>query len=276
MEQKNYGLKSEPIIIGKDYVLSGFSNVPKDILQPNGQWREFLPVAENQSRGAVEPSSCVPMTVDNCAEILLKRLYGGDYDWSDRFLAKMSGNTGEGVTPQAGAQAFKNKGTVKEMDWPFSPDIDTLEKFYSEIPAEIINNALKFLESYDFLHEYVQTSPEALKEGLRYSPLGIGVPAWYLNEQELYYRPEGMPDNHFVTLIGFVDKKYWIVFDSYADSEGDPNIKHLDWNINPSVAKRFFIKKKDTFYPEKETNWLIDLLRALGYAFIGLIKKIYG
>ena len=269
---KNYGLKKEPIIIGKDYLLGGFTEVPKVELQADGQWLSFLPIAENQSRGSVEPSSCVSMTTNNCVEILLERLYGNDHDFSDRFSAKMSGNTGEGATPQQVAQTLKNKGVVEETEWAFSPDIDTLEKYYADIPPETQNKALSFLENYDFLHEYVPTDPESLKQALKLSPLGIGTPAWYQNEQGLYYRPEGMSDNHFTTLIGFLDKQYWIVFDSYEN-----NIKHLDWNINSSVAKRFHIaKKNDTFLPEKETNWLVDLLKALGYAFIGLIKKIYG
>ena len=262
--KNNYGLKFEPIK-PEDYILSGFTNVPKEVLQPDGQWSEFLPVAENQAKGAVEPSSCVSMTTDNCAEIILKKKYGGEYDLSDRFLAKIS-NTQNGNTPQAVAQAFKNSGNVKEEVWAFSPEIDSLEKYYSEIPQEVKDKAKKFLDEYDFLHEYCLTAPEALKEGLTMSPLGIGVPAWYLNEQGLYYRPEGLQDNHFTTLIGYVDGKYWIVFDSYEN-----NIKHLDWNINSSVAKRFWIKKKD-FYPEPETNWVKDLI----ISFSSFIRAIFG
>ncbi len=193
-------------------------------------------------------------------------------NYSDRFLAKIS-ETKDGNTPAKVAESLRHFGIVEENKWPFSSDIDTFEKFYAEIPADVLEEAKKFLNEYEFLHEYVPTSPESLKQGLKLSPIGIGVPAWFQNEQGLYYRPEGMSDNHFTTLIGYEEGKYWIVFDSYEN-----NIKHLDWNINSSVAKRFHIaKKNDTFYPpkEKETNWIIDLIRVFWLAFKELLKKIW-
>ena len=77
MEQKikKYGLKHEPIIIGKDYLLGGFSNVPQTEIQSNGQWMDFLVEKENQSRNGEEPMSCVSHTILNCVEILIRKLY---------------------------------------------------------------------------------------------------------------------------------------------------------------------------------------------------------
>lgn len=44
----NYGLRISDILDPNAYVLGGLVELPKVILQPNGQWDEFLPVYEPQ------------------------------------------------------------------------------------------------------------------------------------------------------------------------------------------------------------------------------------
>lgn len=190
-------------------------------------------------------------------------------NYSDRWLA-WKADTREGGTPQNTAETLRKFGVPLQEKWDFNSDVNSFEEFYKNPPLELSIEATKdFKDNYDFLHEYVPTDIENLKQALKLSPLGIGTPAWFINEKGLYYRPEGMQDNHFTTLIGYKDKEYWIIFDTY-----EQNIKHLDWNINPSVAKRFHIQKKEpTFYPEKRSNWVIDLFKSFSSFFKAVFKK---
>src|SRR3990167_4962175 len=94
---KNYGL-----IIEKpqkeDYIF-GASPLPYEELQPDGDWTSFLPYKEIQNLNGIEPYACVSFTILNCVEILIKRKYGKDTNWADRFLAANSGTKEGGNSP---------------------------------------------------------------------------------------------------------------------------------------------------------------------------------
>ncbi len=79
----------------------------------------------------------------------------------------------------------------------------------------------------------------ALKEALRYSPIGVAVFAWQFDfDKKVYIRPKGAEDNHFVVLFGYADGLYFQIFDSY-----DSTIKHLDWNFGFERCLRYRIEK---------------------------------
>lgn len=72
MENK-YGF-IEPFVTRDNYILGGLSSVPKDILQPNGQWDNFLPERELQNLG-FETANCTGFGTTSCIEILMKKKY---------------------------------------------------------------------------------------------------------------------------------------------------------------------------------------------------------
>lgn len=272
MIQKNkYGL-----IIGEqrpeDYRF-GASPLTPEILQEDGNWEQFLPYKEIQNLNGIEPFACVSFTILNCLEILIKRKYGEDKNWSDRFLSAISGTGAGGNSPNVVAEFLRKLGVVPQEVWPFDENIKSFEEFYSPIPDEIYNLAKEFLNEYEFKYEFV--SNEKIKEALQSSPLLVSVSAWFEKDGK-YFKPDEIPENHATTLVAIKEGEYKRIFDSYADGEGDPYLKDYDWNAKHAVIVRFHIKKKEqTFYPEKKGNWFVDLLKALSYAFVGLIKKIY-
>lgn len=70
----NYGLiLSEPE--GDDYVGGVFSPIPDDVIQPTGQWDEWLPEPEYQNLNGVEPSACASFGTLSAVECLIRRLY---------------------------------------------------------------------------------------------------------------------------------------------------------------------------------------------------------
>lgn len=252
---KNFGLLLEPIKIDEDYVFGGYGNLDGQILAPDGQWLAWIPIGESQLNFNFDPQGCVSWGTLNATEILLRRMYDITENFSDRYLAKVSLTTPQGNTPQKVAEALRKQGVPREKDWPITEDLTTWEKFYATIPNLVQTLGKKWLDTFTFNHEYVPTSAVQLKEALTYSPLGISVSAWQ-KESDLYISP--FPNNHYAVLVGYVEGKYWIVYDSYPESDGI-YIKHLAWNHNFSVAKRYAINLYD-----KEAVTIWETLKLFG------------
>lgn len=263
MEPKNYGLIIDPIK-PDDYV-AGSSNSIQNlrgeiIVQPGGQWLDWIPQGEQQAPFGFEPSACASFGTLNAVEILLQRVYGEIDNFSDRFLARMSNTTQSGNSPHTVAETLRKKGDVKEQEWPYTSDLNTWEKFYSEIPDTTQILALGEFAEYEFKHEYVPTAPASLMTQLQYSPLGIAVSAWEQDATGLYV--SNFPANHWVALIGYVKNEYWIVYDTYTDFTGG-YLKKLAWNHNFPIAKKYSIKIQIT-NPNAFTRFINFLKSWLG------------
>lgn len=250
--QRNYGLKIDEQN-PEDYVF-GVSPVPFEILQPDGDWTKFLPQKELQNLNGIEPYACVSFTILNCIEILIQQQYGEEVNYSDRFLAAVSGTKEGGNSAQIVCEFLRKVGVVKEDLWPFGIDIYTFEKFYEPLPPKLYELAKEFNEKWDFKHEYVPNNNEDIQKALLCSPLGISVVAWY-EKGGKYYKPEGAHDNHFTTLIKARPNEYKRVFDSY-----DNFIKDYEWNTAHAVIKRFYVDKKPESIKnepiKKNESWL--------------------
>src|SRR3990167_265905 len=251
---KNYGYK--PNVPKKENYVFGsiFSPVPFEEINPSGDWTSDLPVTEAQNLNLIEPYACVTFTILNCIEILIKKKYGLDRNYSDRFLAAVSDTKEGGNTPDQVCEFLRKIGVVPEELLPFSSDIDSFDKYYAPISPKLYELARDFLTEWDFKYEDVPDNNQAILKALKCSPLGLAVTAWFQRGSK-YYKPEKWPDNHFTTLIKAESGDYKRVFDSYADGEGDPYLKDVEWETPHSAIKRFYIKKK----VQKKTLWQIIL-----------------
>src|SRR3990167_8789817 len=188
MNMKSYGLLPD-VYNPEDYKF-GSGQIPMEVLQENGDWTSYLPAKEYQNLNGIEPYACVTFTILNCIEILIRKQYGVETNWSDRFLSAISGTKEkQGNSPNVVAQSLRDKGVA-----------------------------------------------------LQASPLLFTVTAWFERNGK-YYNP-GMPNNHATTLIYAHPDDFYRVFDSYADGEGDPALKDVEWEAIPMTVKRFWIKKK--------------------------------
>lgn len=222
------------------------ASLPFISLQPDGDWTNSLPEKEIQNLNGIEPYACVTFTVLHCVEILIKRQYGIDTNYSDRFLATISGTKEGGNSPQVVCEFLRTIGVVPEHLWPFDETISSFEDFYAPLPQSLIDLAKDFVNTWDFKHEFVPNDPVTISAALQCSPLLISVPAWFKDSSTgLYYRPEGMVDNHATTLVYERVGAFRRIFDSY----GDPFIKDIDWNVIPMQLKRFYVKKKEPVTP---------------------------
>jgi len=252
---RNYGFKYE-IVTPEDYVF-GSSPLKSKIVNPSGDWTEFLPKDEVQNVNNVEPYACVSFTTLNAIETLIRYQFKRRENYSDRFLAKISDTQVGGNSPQKVAEFLRKVGAVKEEAWDFGIDINTFDKYYAPIPPKLFDLAREF--PYEFKHEYVASSEAKILEALKTSPLGVSVSAWY-EKDGMFYRPEGMPNNHFTTLVQAVLGEYWLVFDSY-----DKHLKRIPWNTRFDVVKRFYLSEKSTGHTQsfwgKIRTYICNLLK---------------
>ena len=272
---KNYGF-IEPVIKPEDYVF-GDGKTGSEVLRPDGQWDSFLPADEYQSRPSLETYNCTSFGTTNLCEILLKRKYGVDVNYSERFLAINAGTKPPGNSPDKVMDAIRGFGLLEDFRLPFSDDIKTVEEYFS--PNPMIGRLLEFgkewLRNWVFKHSWVFTGGSVeskqykLVESLKYSPVGVSVYAWQQSATGLYEKPAGATDNHWCTLYGYEFGQYWKIFDHYDDTH-----KQLAWNYDFGFAKKINIIKLDAQGIKSLQERLIELLKKVVAYFTGEIKKV--
>lgn len=211
----------------EDYLFGGF--LPMKVINESGDWTDYLPQKEYQNLDGVEPFACVSFTILTAIEILIKKKYSEERNYSDRFLASISSTGRGGNAPKIVCNALKDNGVCLESAFPFN--VNSFEEYYSEIPQDLIDLAKEFNKEWIFKYDRVSVSQ--IPQALKCSPLLISVPAWFERDGK-YYRPEEVRDNHATTLF-----KENFVFDSY-----EPEIKELEGGDKPMVAYRFYIEKR--------------------------------
>lgn len=225
-----------------DYIF-GDNKLGDAPIQEDANWSGYLPDIEVQNLNGIEPLACVSFTILSIVEILERKLYGATSNWSDRFLAAISGTKEKkGNSPGTVAEILKDRGVVAEHYWPFDAQINSYEKFYADIPKNIETLALAFRAEYSFGYSHVPSNYDSLMRALQYSPIGFSVYAWVKNADGLYYRPAGGIDGHFTVCYGYVKNNYWLIFDSYG--ENGEHLKKVKWDSLPQQAKRFTLNRQ--------------------------------
>src|SRR3990167_1837248 len=230
-----------PIIAASDYWL-GSKKLGSADLNPSGDWKMSLPRFEAQNKGQ-ETSACVTFTILSNIETLEKYQYGTEPNYSDRYIAKLSGtNPNSGNNPKKVCETIKKYGLVNEEDWPF---VDDVNEYYKEIPLELIEKGKKWLEKYDFGYEWADVNK--LDVAIKRSPISVAVYAWSVNELEEYVRLAA--SNHY-TLNYCVDNfGRKLVFDSYEN----PILKTLAKDHNVEFAQMYTLRRKEL--KEKKSFW---------------------
>lgn len=259
INQVNHGF-IKPVEKPEDYIFLGVSKSPYIVLQENGQWTD-LPKNEEQAKRGFDSNSCTSFGSLNLLEILIKKIFGREENFSERFSAIVGGQERNGADPFKILDGIRKSGVVVEDALPFDENIETWEQYFQPNPMtdNLIALGSEFVRKYQLNYERLKpATPETMMEALKYSPLGCAVFAWAQNEEGLYHRPQGLPDTHWTIIIGYVRNKYWVCFDSYMDGDGDM-IKHLDWNFGFEwVARLSLVKKIEE--PIKHKNWFIEII----------------
>lgn len=269
-----YGLILSPVEPDQ-YILGA---VDAQILQPSGDWTEYLPAIEYQSRSGVETLGCTVYGTLNCLEALMARLFWSPQDkepfnYSERYLGVLANLTRQGGDPHVVAETIRKQGLIPDAMLPFDESIHTWEEFHSPNPMTPLytNIGQNWLKTYDFYHEWVPTNPESLMKALKTSPLGVAVYAWQQDETTGYYVcPSWSAPSHWTVLYGYEKGKYWKIYDTYDDTH-----KKLAWDFAFGRAKVYHIYKK----AEQETitqSILVKMKQILDYIQVQineLVKK---
>lgn len=229
----DHGFRQD-VFSDKDYEFLGGS-----VLNPKGDWTPYLPKKEMQA-SRFETYACVSFTVLNCIEILIRRQFGEEINLSDRFLAVASETKG-GNTPRKVCNTLRKMGVCREEEYPYP---DTYEEFFRDIPKDIKDKAKRFKKTYKVT--YWTVKQKDIKKALQSSPLLVSVPAWYQRDG-VFYRPDGVKDNHATTLI-----QENTVFDTY-----DQALKTID--LEHTVIKAFKIEKRKSFWDILKSAIKLDL-----------------
>lgn len=233
----------EPTIAYEDYFYLGATKIPDEIIMPSGQYLKHLVTKEYQNKG-YETFGCTGFGTNNAVEIISKVKYPQDEEMnnSDRDINILAGNTPEGNSPQNPAEALRKYGVCKENTLPFKKGMTWLE-FHNkdDVNNQVVKERGEWLARYKFMHEWINTTPIRLMEGLQRSPIGISVLAWKMRNGK-YYKNRGERDNHWCVLVGYEENKCWYVFDTY-----DNFIKTLEWDYDFGYAKKYYLAKQETY-----------------------------
>lgn len=168
MEYKNHGVL--PRIDHETAWVAGA--IPYEVRNESGNWYPYLVQGEKQYFSNFDTMSCVSFATNNVMEIQIKHQTGVEKNFSDRYLAKLSGTTQRGNYVSTVLDTFRKFGAVDESVWPKPAEPTTWESYMSDIPQSVIDQA----EKYDVQYEYVGNTPDAIKYHLKHAPLLITVP----------------------------------------------------------------------------------------------------
>ncbi|MDZ4205784.1 MAG: hypothetical protein U1C12_01000 [Patescibacteria group bacterium] len=194
-------------------VISGFKDtdwiaghIPYEVRNESGDWTPYLVRQEKQWYPKFDTQACVSFSALNCCEMQIKQQTGVEQNFSDRFLAKLSGTTRQGNWLYIVGDTLRNIGCVLEEEWPTPPEPFDWNDYYTDIPQFIIDRAKKqWRDKYEVAYERVgyKVDAETLKRELKHAPLWTVIPG------------------HAVAMtIVSADEKNFTYFDTY-----DPHIK---------------------------------------------------
>ena len=225
------------------YRFGGVSGLSQVVLQPDRNFRSFLPALELQNKANFDRMACVTYSAWNCCETLLKRKYNLDLNWSDRFTAKLSGTTAQGNSfYNVGESIRKLHGGVTEDKWPdVESSVDPAAGFsdyYRDVPEDIRKLGLEIFPQWKIEYESVWDDQDSLWEALQYAPIQVALYAYGPEVNGVVQRVETR-GNHAVMLMNGKKGEWWEIFDHYAWV-----IKKLAWNTRFWGAVRYDISRK--------------------------------
>ena len=242
----HFGFIEEDVKITEEDYKFGYS-LERKTLVPDGNWEPFLPKYEGQAT-IYETWACTVYAGQNQIETYLKKVFGTDENYSERYNYILANIKEPGASPTDAYETFRKKGLINDTELPYS---NTYEEFVTPKPMDIkhLEEGKKWLQTYDYKHEWVRSNDmhAIIKHALRYSTIAVSVSAWFLKDG--LYVDMGVPNNHFVLCYGF-DGDVPLIFDSYDQSK-----KRLSPNHTIKFAKRILLKKRVKSFSVIKTRW---------------------
>lgn len=227
---ENFGL-----ILGirpEDFKAGANSPLPFQERNPSGDWTNFCPPGEFQYNNKIDYMACVTYSALNSLETQVKFLTGETVNFSDRWIAKLSGTTHQGNYLYNVVDAIRKYGLVLEEDYPTDPNF-TWEQYYADIPADspLFAKGQDWLKKWKVSYEWVSPTVTELQRHLKHAPIQLAL-----------YNPSHAVEN--VLLV--TDPHY---FDSYEPWFKDTPITNvasaLKIILEPLSMPQFKTQNKD-------------------------------
>jgi hypothetical protein len=253
-----------------DFIVGGEDGmVGADVINESGNWDAYDSVHERQSGVYFDSMGCASFSANRTLQkrlnfqldhnqlpveivarcIELGFIVDGRFNFSDRYLAKVSGTTRKGNYFVNVWDAIRKYGLVPEALWPFdayarNPVFDW-DDYYAVIPQAVMDVGQEFLKMFDVTYAWLVAGGSAtdkqFESWLKVSPIQIGTatcPGW--NSSEVV-NSCGNPVNHAITLSSLVGSKKRIV-DHYS-----PFVKELSSDYSIPFAIRGIASPKSTY-----------------------------
>ncbi len=282
-EIRNYGLNVEETLAGLDnthYLLGSTSKLSTEIIQADHNWKPYIPVYEPQYTPNYDTYGCTVFGSYNAIEVFMKKIYGGDYDFAERFTYIFAGIRPPGGDPHKVIELIRTKGMIPQALLPFT---ETYEQFIQPDPMtpELVDKGLEFLRDKEIGHEWIFTNTpntedriSQLKWALERGTVCVSVTAWYQDDDGLYI-DGGRPNTHWCCLVdlevGADGRIYPIIIDSYdliLYGKSTAYFKKLHPDHKITMAKRFTITPKTPSLTPEKKRWFLDQL-------LEVLKKLF-
>lgn len=252
--------------------ISGQAKIPYVAFEPDHNWNQDLVRFENQSIPGLETYNCTGFAATTQIEILEKRLYNIEKNYSDRWVGIIAGTHEGGNDPHIVYEAIRKYGLIPESMLPWDDSIKTLEDYYSFKGGNrdvCYAEGQRWLERYEFKHEWLwDTQPsnflEIVTSAMQTCPVALSCTAFYFDPATNTYTDNGLKNNHWDLGVNVSDKpnEGVVLFDTYKNN--GTNIKILSRNHNIARAKRIWLMRKDHTGLKKEVTLLqavVDYLK---------------
>jgi len=271
---KQYGFQKPHIDETHYKSFGGFISLPAIVIQPDGNWRPFLPKYERQFGTGWDSYGCTVFGTLNCLETLLKHKFNMGYDFSERYIYNLAEVEPPGHDPHDIAEKIRKEGVIEQELLPF---VDSYDEFRKPRPMtkDLIDKGHLWLAKYNFKHEWLYDEDlkdlskrhQLIRENLPCGPLGGSVTAWILNNDG-EYSSNGQPNTHWVEIFAIDEQDRVQIFDSY-----DQSIKLLSADHDIQFVKRYVLEEKT---PEEQLNSLQKNLIEKLYEFaLRLFRQVY-
>jgi hypothetical protein len=160
-----------------DYVAGA---LPYEERNSSGDWTQYNPPGERQYNAKADSMSCVTFSALNSIEMQEKLLTGTQPNYSDRWIAKMSGTTKEGNYLYKVADTIRQYGLVLEEDYP-TPATYTFEEYHADIPEPLLTElkakGQEWLKTHSIAYEWIDAYiVSELQKHLKHAPLQVVIP----------------------------------------------------------------------------------------------------
>ena len=182
--------------------------LPYEVRNESGDWEADLPLEERQSNDNGDSMSCVTfgeVSGIETQEFSWLKAFGipDAPNYSDRWIAKMSGTTREGNYLWKVAETIRKYGLVREESYPAPPLPWTWEQYHADInpalKAKLELEGQEWLKKWDVKYESIAFDKASLIYHLKMSPLVVVLPGHVV----LNFKTTAQVIHYFDTYVPF-------------------------------------------------------------------------